>query len=77
MTEEPHQRTTKNYIKEPHTTIFTSQAKCGKTFLALKLIEKKHNEHFNYIIIIYPTLRYNKTHHSEDWIKNDNRFQFT
>ena len=37
------------------------QAKFGKTHLVLDLIEEKHNEHFNYIIIMYPTLRYDKT----------------
>ena len=28
---------------------------------------------FDYIIIICPTLRWNKTYHSKDWIKNDDK----
>ena len=40
-----------DYIKEPHTTIFTGQTKFGKTHLVLDLIEKEYNKHFDYIII--------------------------
>ena len=60
-----------DYIKDPHTTIFTGPTGCGKTHLVLDLIEKKCNKHFDFIIIICPTLRWNKTYHSKDWIKND------
>ena len=60
------------YIKEPHTSIFIGQTGCRKTHLVLELIEKKYNKHFDYIIIIYPTLRENnKTYHAKEWIKND------
>ena len=65
-----------DYIKESHTTIFTGPTKCGKTHLVLDLIEKEYNEHFDYIIIICLTLQYNKTCHSRDWIKNDDRVWF-
>ena len=44
------------YIKEPHTTIFTGPAGCGKTHLVLHLTEKEYNKHFDYIIIICSTL---------------------
>ena len=62
-----------DYIKEPHTTIFTGQTGCGKTHLILDLIEKEYNKYFDYIIIIYPTLRLNNTYHSRYWIKNDDK----
>ena len=52
-----------DYVKDPHTTIFTGPTDCGKTHLVLDLIEKENNKHFDYIIIICPTLR--------GWIKND------
>ena len=45
------------YIKKPHTAIFTSPTGCGKTHLVLDLIEKENKKHFDYIIIICPTLR--------------------
>ena len=60
-----------DYIKEPHTTIFTGPTKCGKIHLVLDFIEKEYNKHFNYIVIIFLRLQYNKTYHSRDWIKND------
>ena len=61
-----------DYIKEPHTTVFTGTTGCGKTHLVLDLIEKEYNKHFDYIIIICPTLRENnKTYHAKEWIKND------
>ena len=49
---------------------------CGKTHLVLDLLEKEYNKHFDYIIIICPTLRWNKTY-SKDWIKNDCIYQWT
>ena len=61
------------YIKKSHTTIFTSPTGCGKTHLVLDLIEKEYTKHFAYIVIICPTLRWNKTYHFKDWIKNDDK----
>ena len=57
------------YIKEPHTAKFTGPASRGETQLVLDLIEKKYSRHFDYIIIICPTLRWNKTYHAKAWIK--------
>ena len=61
------------YIKKSHTTIFTGPTGCGKTHLVLDLIEKEYTKHFAYIVIICPTLRWNKTYHFKDWIKNDDK----
>ena len=41
--------------------------------LVLELIEKEYKKHFDYIIIIYPTLRENDTYHAKEWIKNDDK----
>ena len=60
-----------DYIKKPHTTIFTGPTGCGKTYLVLDLIEKDYNKHFDYIIAICPTIQWNNTYHSKDCIKND------
>ena len=62
-----------DYINVPHATIFTGPTCCGKTHLALDLIEIEYNKHFDYIIIICPTLRWKNTYHSRDWIKNDDK----
>ena len=59
-----------DYIKEPHPAIFTGRTKCGKTHLVLDLIEKEYNQHFDYIVVICPTIRDNKTYYSKDWIRN-------
>ena len=60
------------YIKKTHTAIFIGQTGCGKTRLVLELIEKECSKHFDYIIIICPTLREtNKTFHAKEWIEND------
>ena len=61
------------YIKKSHTSIFIGQTGCGKTHLVLDLIENQYNDHFNYIIIISPTLRDNATYLSRNWIKNDDK----
>ena len=62
---------TADHIKEPHTAIFTGQTEFGKTRLVLELIKKEYNNHFDYIVIIYPTLRENSTYHAKEWIKTD------
>ena len=61
------------YIKEPHTSIFTGQTGSGKTHLVLNLIEKEYNKHFDFIIIICPTIRENATYHAKEWLKNDDK----
>ena len=57
------------YIKEPHMTMFIGQTNCGKIHLVLELIENHCNNHFDYIVMIYPTLRENSTYHAKEWIK--------
>ena len=62
-----------DYIKEPHTTIFTCQTGCGKTHLVLDLIEKEYKKKIDYLIIFCPTLLVNKTYRVTIWIKNDDK----
>ena len=45
---------------------------CGKTHLVLEMIEKEYNKHFDYIVIICPTLQENDTYHAKGWIENNN-----
>ena len=61
------------YIIKPLASIFTGQTGCGKTRLVLELIKKEYNKHFDYIIIICPTLLENSTYHAKEWIKNDDK----
>ena len=57
------------YIKKRNTAILIGQTGCGKTHLVLELIEKECNKHFDYIIIICPTLKENnKTYHAKEGV---------
>ena len=58
-------------MKEPHTALFIAQTGVGKTHLALSLLESEYRNHFDFIVIICPTLRYNSTYKSRGWVWND------
>ena len=60
-----------NYIKNLHTTLFTGPTDFRKYHFDLELIEKEYNEHFDYIIIICPTLWWKKTYPTECWVKHN------
>ena len=53
--------------------MFTGPMSCGKTHLVLDLIENEYKKHFDYIIIICPTLRDNATYLSRNLVINDNQ----
>ena len=59
------------FMKEPHTALFIAPTGVGKMQLALSLLENEYRNHFNFIIIICPTLRYNSTYKSRGWVWND------
>ena len=59
------------YVKDPHTAIFSGPTGCGKTQKVLDLIEKEYKHHFDNIVILCPTLRWNKTYLERSWIWND------
>ena len=58
-------------MKEPHTALFVAPTGVWKTHLALNLIENEYRNHFDFIVIICPTLRYNSTYKSRGWVWND------
>ena len=58
-------------MKELHTALFVAPTGVGKTHLALSLLENEYRNHFNFIVIICPTLRYNSTYMSRGWVWND------
>ena len=61
-------------MKEPHTALFVAPTGVGKTHLALSLLETEYRNHFNFIVIIWPTLRYNSTYKNRSyrsWVWND------
>ena len=46
-------------MEEPHTALFVAPTGVEKTHLALSLLEAEYRNHFDFIVIICPTLRYN------------------
>ena len=61
----------KMFVKEPHTALFVAPTGVGKTHLALSLLENEYRNHFDFIVIICPTLRYNSTYKSQGCVWND------
>ena len=62
------------FMKEPHTALFVAPTRVGKTHLALSLLETEYRNHFDFIVIISPTLRYNSTYKNRNWVWNDPDF---
>ena len=58
-------------MKEPHTALFVAPTGVRKTHLALRLLETEYINHFNFMVIICPTLRHNSTYKSQSWVWND------
>ena len=58
------------YIRDPYTSIFTDPTDCKNSHLPLDLVEKEYSNDFDNIIIICPTLLWNKTY-AKGLIKHD------
>ena len=58
-------------MKEPHTALFVAPTGVRKTHLVLNLLENEYRNHFNFIVIICPTLEHNETYKSRGWVWND------
>ena len=58
-------------MKEPHTALFVAPTGVGKTHLALSLLENEYRKHFDFIVIICPTLAPNETYKSRGWVWAD------
>ena len=51
--------------------MFVAPTGVGKTHLALDLIESEYKNHFDFIVIICPTLAHNETYKSRGWVWDD------
>ena len=58
-------------MRELHTALLVAPTGVGKTHLVLSLLENEYRNHFDFIVIICPTLRYNSTYKSRGWVWND------
>ena len=61
----------KNVYERTAYCIARSSNGSRKTQLALSLLENEYRNHFDFIVIICPTLRYNSTYKSRGWVWND------
>ena len=60
-----------NLSKFPHSAMFVGVTACGKTEFLLRLLETVYKNHFEFIVILFPTILDNKTYLSRKWILND------
>ena len=60
-----------NHPKFPHSAMFVGVMACGKTEFLLKLLETVYRNHFEFIVILCPTILDNKTYLSRKWILDD------
>ena len=58
-------------MKEPHTALFVAPTGVGNTHLELNLLENEYRHHFDFIVIICPTLAHNSTYKSRGRVWND------
>ena len=59
------------FIKHPCTAIFTDPTGVGKTHLVFDIIQTQCNKHFDKIIILCPTIRWNETYIGRSWVIKD------
>ena len=60
-----------NLPKFPHSAMFDGVMACGKTEFLLQLLETVYKNHFEFIVILCPTVLDNKTYLSRKWIFDD------
>ena len=58
-------------MKEPHTALFVAPTGVGKIHLVLSLLETEYRNHFDFIVIICPTLAHNETYRCRGWVWNN------
>ena len=60
-----------NLLKFPHSAMFIGVTACGKTEFLLRLLETVYKNHFEFIVILCPTISDNKMYLSRKWIFDD------
>jgi len=55
----------------PHSAIICGQTGCGKSVFILDLLRGPYLAAFRHIVILCPTIRYNKTYQECSWVWND------
>ena len=60
-------------VKQPHTCMFAGPTSCGKSRKAIELLQNEYRQHFEFIVILCPTIKDNKTYLECDplWTDDD------
>ena len=61
------------FPKYPHSAVITGQTGCGKTFIVLDLLQKEYQGVFENIVILCPTVEWNKAYKTRCWIGDVHR----
>ena len=56
-------------LHNPHCAIICGQTGCGKTEFVLDLLEKEYRGVFKHIVILCPTIKWNKAYKNREWIE--------
>ena len=56
------------FPKYPHSAVITGQTGCGKSVFVLDLLEKEYQGVFENIVILCPTVEWNKAYKTRSWI---------
>ena len=61
------------FPKYPHSAVITGQTGCGKTFFVLDLLQEEYQGVFENIVILCPTVEWNKAYKTRGWIDDVHR----
>ena len=56
------------FPKYPHSAVVCGQTRCGKTLFVLDLLEKEYQGVFENLVILSPTVEWNKAYKTRSWI---------
>ena len=63
------------FPKYPHSSVITGQTGCGKSVFVLDLLEKEYQGVFENIVILCPTVEWNKAYKIRSWIGDARRLK--
>ena len=56
------------FPKYPHSAVVCGQTGCGKSVFVLDLLEKEYQGVFEHLVILCPTIEWNKAYKNRSWI---------
>ena len=59
------------YIRRPHSAMIVGATGCGKTEFVLDLLENEYKDFFENIVILCPSIEFNRAYKNRTWIGED------